>query len=250
MSRFDATKFFAIQARFNWKKHRHQNKVGGRTRLPLVPIHFIEDGLHILTNTQWKELAKLAGFSPKMLEARQQLETIICHYVEMENREREKEQAQLEVDQIRELQKRVLACADALEMWNFTGSLGMDSFLQEFPDEAREIDDWWRIKSIVDMTDWLRMIEAALSRSVFQRRPQKRGPKSMTMYWLVRQLVGLRQQITKLKTTRSYKDKLAQCYVLKACKIANPKVGTGTISNALRIYGRITGVQNKKLRHR
>jgi hypothetical protein len=63
---------------------------------------------------------------------------------------------------------------------------------------------------------------------------EKRGPKAGNVYWLVGNLDGIREQFAGKKITRSYKDDGSVEYIKYVCKIADPRIGRGTIDKAMR----------------
>jgi hypothetical protein len=66
------------------------------------------------------------------------------------------------------------------------------------------------------------------------RKADKPGPKAGSVYWLVGNLDGIREQFTGKKITRSYKDAASKKYITYVCRIADPDIGDGTVDMAMK----------------
>jgi hypothetical protein len=185
-----------------------------------------------LTDEQWKKVANLSGISEGADYARHHIETTIGMF-------RESQASDLDRVTPAEIRKQLEARAKlAHDLYSGFSKLidepGAYTALTGKPDERRrssEVLDAPRLRQVLDVLsylDWL--LSAALGRV----EGGKRGPKAQNIYWLVGNLDGIREQFTRQKITRSYKDDLSKGYITYVCRIADPDIGDGTIDKAMK----------------
>jgi hypothetical protein len=194
-----------------------------------------------LTEPQWRKISNLLGIPESMDEARKSIEIALGMFRQFQAMDLHRERAaeiQTEFHDIAKdtrnlhqrlsnlMSKRVayIALTGGSNIADDQVSLS-DAGLQRFIQEAEEdLSHLWDV--LLRAPKWFLI-------AAHRIKGEKRGPKAENIRWLVGNLDGIREQFTGKKITRSYKDVSVE-YITYVCKIADPSVGKGTISNAMR----------------
>ena len=185
-----------------------------------------------LTDEQWSEVAKLSEIPEGEHDARHHIETTIGIF-------RQFQASDLDRVTPPEIRKQVEALAKlAHDLYSGFSKLvdEPDAYtaLTGKPDERKrssQVLDARRLRQVLDVLSYLDWLLSAASGRV---EGSKRGPKAQNVYWLVGNLDGIREQFTRQKITRSYKDDLSKGYITYVCRIADPDIGDGTIDKAMK----------------
>jgi hypothetical protein len=175
-----------------------------------------------LTEEQWKKTAKLSGIPEGADDARHDIETRIgiFHETQASDLDRVKpakicEELEALAEHASDIYSRLSKLVEEPGAYTALTSEGGQQLLQAL--------------------DVLRGLPKRLLVARYREvAAAKRGPKAENVYWLVSNLDGIREQFTRKKITRSYKDDLSKKYITYVCRIADPDIGYGTIDKAMR----------------
>ena len=207
-----------------------------------------------LTDEQWSEVAKLSEIPEGEHDARQHIETTIGLFRQFQasdldrvTRARIREELEVLAVLAQDLNIRLGKLIKERDAYNaMTGTAILYSPLdrltdfagphqsEDMPSSVQSItglDGQRRYLQVLDMVqrlpEWLRVAAQRVE-------ADKRGPKTGSVYWLVGNLDGIREQFTGKRITRSYKDDLTKRYVTYVCRIADRDIGGGTIEKAMK----------------
>jgi len=205
-----------------------------------LPIYYLADGLHALSDEQWAKIAEISGIPSNTARAREELEAVICHYRDFVNADNARESPARLDKLFEEMETETRVFAKRLDCWNYFENYEL---ISELPEELQELDDWMRIRFISNVVEDLRKIAQAAGKASarLKQRHLKRGPQTGRLYWLVAELGRVREKFTDHKITRSYKDDRSKAYITEVCRIANPYVSAGTVDAAMKAYIRARG---------
>src|SRR5262245_6665556 len=207
-----------------------------------------------LKGKQWREVAKLSGIPEGANEARHHIETTIGIFRQFQASDLDevpsakiREELEALANAARNLHdslSKLVGVRDACTA--LTGAPSFYSPLDRLTDfagthQSEQLPP--SVQSIVGL-DGRRRLSQALDVllglpkwflvAAHRVEAAKRGPKAGNIYWLVSNLDGIREQFTGKKITRSYKDDASKKYIAYVCKIADPKIGVGTIDKAMK----------------
>lgn len=190
---------------------------------PFPPFRF--------SKAEWKLISKKAGITSRKGAARAAIEGAIGLY-----RRWEVNNASY-ASESNETRKELLGLQRDLSL-----------LAKRLEEQRKNPDTLYELSTVsgIDVRQQLDDIQAGLE-SLAERiagalRPQKRGPRTANVYWLVAELDKIRERFTGLQISRSYKDAASKEFIEAACKVANPSIGQGTIDAAMkhriRMHGR------------
>jgi hypothetical protein len=194
---------------------------GGPFPIPSVP------------DDQWQTIAKLSAISVKSTQARREFEDVIAKYRRWEINDRARlSSTDLQIG-LTALRAGVLELLGRLKNIDIQFALAMTKAPARKSGASRTIKRGLdrRLDTVLTelqyLADWL---ERALSLVP----NEKRGRRTENVYWLVAELDLIRERFTGLMITRSYKDDASRAFIAGVCRIANPKIGKGTIDAAMK----------------
>jgi hypothetical protein len=207
-----------------------------------------------LTDEQWRKTATLSGIPEGADEARHYIETTIGIFRQFQASDLDrmtpaKIREELEALAVlaQDFDSRLSKLVEERDAYNaLTGTASLYSPLDRLTDFAGPHQSEHLPSSVQSMTglDGQRRLLQVLD--VVLRLPKwllvaahrveadKRGPKAGSVYWLVGNLDGIREQCVGKKITRSYKDDASKKYITYVCRIADPDIGDGTIEKAMK----------------
>jgi len=207
-----------------------------------------------LTDEQWSEAAKLSEIPEGEHDARHHIETTIGIFRQFQASDLDrmtpaKIREELEALAVlaQDLDSRLSKLVEERDAYNaMTGTASLYSPLDRLTDFAGPHQSEHLPSSVQSMTGLegqrrlLQVLDAVLRLpkwllvAAHRVEADKRGPKAGSVYWLVGNLDGIREQFTGKRITRSYKDDLTKRYVTYVCRIADPDIGSGTIERAMK----------------
>jgi hypothetical protein len=172
-----------------------------------------------LTEEQWKKTAKLSGIPEGADDARHEIEIRIESFHETQASALDRTKPAKICEGLEAVAERISdACSRLSKLVDANTAL---------TSEGRQ--------QLLQALDALRGVPKQLLVARYREvAAAKRGPKAASVYWLVGNLDGIREQFTGKKITRSYKDDLSKEYITYACRIADPDIGDGTIDKAMK----------------
>jgi hypothetical protein len=206
-----------------------------RWREPLRDVKLGKGGLPRLplTDEQWSKTATLSGISADNSDARRDIEILLGEF-------RLRQSQAIEISDKKPAPKiRAEFEALAKDARNLHGRL---SRLMENQDayEAITLSHPERLSTTLGMLGRLPKWLVIAAHNLEKRR---RGPQAGNVYWLIGNLGEIRRQYTGVRITRSYKDDASKKYIEYVCKIADPKIGAGTIDLAMKVMIKATRVE-------
>ena len=207
-----------------------------------------------LTDEQWGEVARLSGIPEGADDARHHVETSLGMFRQFQASDLDrvtpaKIREELEALAVfaQDLDSRLSKLLQERDAYNaMTGTASLYSPLDRLTDFAGPHRSEHLPSSVQSMTGLegqrrlLQVLDAVLRLpkwllvAAHRVEADKRGPKAGSVYWLVGNLDGIREQFTGKRITRSYKDDLTKRYVTYVCRIADPDIGSGTIERAMK----------------
>jgi len=206
-----------------------------------------------LTDEQWREVAKLSGIPEGANEARHHIETTIGIFRQFQASDLDevpsakiREELEALANAARNLHDRLSKLVGVRDA--YTALMGAPSFyspldrLTDFagPHQSEHLPP--SVRSMVELDE--RRLSQALDVllglpkwflvAAHRVEAAKPGPKAGMVYWLVGNLDGIREQFARKKITRSSKNDASKKYIAYVCKIADPKIGVGTIDQAMK----------------
>jgi len=172
-----------------------------------------------LTEEQWKETAKLSGIPEGADDARHEIE--------------------IRIENFHETQASALDRMKPAKICEELGALAeqtsdINNRLSKLVDAGTALTSEGR-QRLLQALDALRGVPKQLLVARYREvAAAKRGPKAGSVYGLVENLDGIREQFTGKKITRSYKDDLSKEFITYVCRIADPDIGDGTIDKAMK----------------
>jgi hypothetical protein len=204
-----------------------------------------------LTDEKWSEVAKLSEIPEGEHDARHHIETTIGIFRQFQASDLDrvtpaKIREELEALAVlaQDLDSRLRKLVEVRDAYNaMTGTASLHSPLDRLTDFAGPHQSEQSVQSMTGLDGQRRLLQVL---DVVLRLPKwllvaahrveadKRGPKAGSVYWLVGNLDGIREQFTGKKITRSYKDDASKKYITCVCRIADRNIGGGTIERAMK----------------
>ena len=192
-----------------------------------------------LNDEQWNTVANLSGISADAAGARQELDNIIGRYRRFEVNDSVRvssAETRREFDVLREDTQallirllRLIENPDAHFLLTVAKQPDKDAPFP-FP-QTTQLEGHDRLENALTtlrhLADWLANAALCIEGT-------KSGPRAANVYWLVAALDAIREKITGLRISRSYKDSASMDYIAGVCRIANSNIGAGTIDAAMK----------------